>query len=165
MSRRRHTEDDMRRLFIGLASTAEECWEWPKAKDSGGYGVVKFNDKFRKAHRLSYELLVGPIPEGLQIDHLCRNRGCVNPDHLEPVTARVNVQRSKGGEVAADLNIANEWMTTADVLRFLGLRSPCTVSRYVQAGKLTPALKGTGLRGAYVFHRSDVERLAAERAA
>ena len=51
----------------------------------------------KKAHRVSWELLVGPIPEGLELDHLCRNHGCVNPDHLEPVTHAVNVRRGRGG--------------------------------------------------------------------
>lgn len=49
-----------------------------------------------RAHRLVYELLVGPIPDGLQLDHLCRNRGCVRPDHLEPVTRRTNILRGTG---------------------------------------------------------------------
>ena len=66
------------------------CWNWQGRMQPTGYG--RFGRPF--AHRYYYELLVGPIPEGLQIDHLCRNRGCVNPAHLEPVTARVNTLRS-----------------------------------------------------------------------
>lgn len=70
------------------------CWEWAGNKLRLGYGHFKLNGKNRKAHRVSYELLKGPIPLGLTIDHLCRNTSCVNPDHLEPVTQRVNVLRS-----------------------------------------------------------------------
>lgn len=70
------------------------CWEWTGNKARGGYA------RFRStggpnvmAHRWSYEHYVGPIPEGLQIDHLCRVRNCVNPEHLEPVTCRENLLR------------------------------------------------------------------------
>jgi len=72
------------------------CWSWVGSTRSG-YGVFSIGGKHRRtmaAHRLVYELLVGPIPEGLQIDHLCRNRGCVRPSHLEPVTAAENVRRA-----------------------------------------------------------------------
>jgi len=78
------------------------CWEWTGARDRG-YG--RFSDGRRTvyAHRFAYEELVGPIPEGKQLDHLCRNRACVKviadksgPAHLEPVTGRVNTLRSKG---------------------------------------------------------------------
>lgn len=68
------------------------CWIWTGARNPQGYGQVRL-DSQRKgpAHRAMYELLVGPIPEGLVIDHLCSNPPCVNPDHLEPVTQRVNL--------------------------------------------------------------------------
>lgn len=70
-----------------------DCWEWTAGRNNYGYGSVSMNSKSTLAHRVVYELLVGPIPQGLQIDHLCRNRGCVNPDHLEPVTQWENMQR------------------------------------------------------------------------
>lgn len=73
----------------------DECWPWIGGHDSGGYGSFgEAPGKPTRAHRFSYELLVGPIPDGLVIDHLCRNRGCVNPTHLEPVTNEENLRRS-----------------------------------------------------------------------
>jgi DNA-binding transcriptional regulator YiaG len=70
------------------------CWVWIAGKTQGGYGVFHVNGKSARAHRWSYMHFVGPIPEGLDMDHLCRNRACVCPDHLEPVTERENVLRS-----------------------------------------------------------------------
>lgn len=69
------------------------CWSWTAALASGGYGLFTVHERMVLSHRFAYELLVGPIPDGLHIDHLCRNRRCVNPDHLEPVTCRENVLR------------------------------------------------------------------------
>ena len=72
------------------------CWNWRGGLVSGGYGGLCVVGAYRKAHRLAYEAFVGPIPEGFTIDHLCRNRGCINPEHLEPVTPRVNILRGVG---------------------------------------------------------------------
>ena len=73
------------------------CWEWRGYKNSGGYGVFHaYARKKLMAHRISYQLLCGRIPTGLVIDHLCRNRGCVNPQHLEVVTNRENILRGVG---------------------------------------------------------------------
>ena len=71
------------------------CWIWIGSRFPGGYGRVNVNAsrKGHGAHRVLYELLVGPIPEGLELDHLCRVRECVNPKHLQPVLHRVNVWR------------------------------------------------------------------------
>ncbi|MGW1678508.1 HNH endonuclease signature motif containing protein [Saccharopolyspora shandongensis] len=72
-----------------------DCWQWTAAR-TGGYGVFNIGAGVtRRAHRLAYEEMIGEIPEGLDLDHLCRNRACVNPNHLEPVTRRVNLLRGK----------------------------------------------------------------------
>lgn len=73
------------------------CWNWTgHCNPDNGYPRVTRNKRSYYAYRVGYELMVGPIPSGLQIDHLCRNPKCINPDHLEPVTALVNVRRSFG---------------------------------------------------------------------
>ncbi len=69
------------------------CWEWTGAGNSGGYGHMLVDGRMRYVHRLIYQRCIGPIPEGLTIDHLCRTRPCVNLQHLEVVTGRENTQR------------------------------------------------------------------------
>ena len=69
------------------------CWLWAGPCYSNGYGDLRKNKWHMLAHRWSYEHFIGPIPEGLDLDHLCRVRSCVNPAHLEPVTRRINLLR------------------------------------------------------------------------
>ena len=72
------------------------CWEWLGSK-SNGYGRFWFEGRLVQAHRWAYETVAGPIPEGLELDHLCRVRHCVNPSHLEPVTHYQNIIRGFPG--------------------------------------------------------------------
>ena len=92
-------DDRLPPRFWSKVRVAESgCWEWTGALTHNGYGILgKFRGRTYRAHRLSHESLVGTIPPGLQIDHLCKNKRCVNPAHLEPVTPRENsVVRGSG---------------------------------------------------------------------
>ncbi len=78
------------------------CWEWQGHTDTAGYGSMdtpalrRVVGNLYSAHKIAYVLLIGPVPEGLTLDHLCRNIVCCNPSHLEPVTNVVNVMRGNG---------------------------------------------------------------------
>lgn len=78
--------------FWSHVEKSSTCWNWTGAK-AHGYGRYRWMGRADGAHRVAYQLLAGPIPDGLELDHLCRNRACVRPDHLDPVTARVNLLR------------------------------------------------------------------------
>lgn len=81
--------------FWGKVDKSEGCWLWRGRVGTHGYGVSQiFGEAL--AHRVAYRLTVGDVPEGLTLDHLCRNRICVNPVHLEPVTNRENILRGDG---------------------------------------------------------------------
>jgi hypothetical protein len=82
------------RLLTRTAVDGNGCWLWQGCLNSRGYGVISVGGERKLAHRVSYELHVGPIPDGLTIDHLCQTKACVNPEHLEPVTAKVNNRRA-----------------------------------------------------------------------
>jgi HNH endonuclease len=79
------------------------CWEWIGAKTEKGYGYMAKTGTTKYAHRISYWFHLGEIPDGLQPDHVCRNRACINPSHLEPVTSGENTRR--GSSVAVKLSI------------------------------------------------------------
>jgi hypothetical protein len=96
------------RLWQKIRRTPDGCWEWTGAMSRAtGYGKATMNGRSDGAHRIMYELIVGPIPTGLDLDHLCRNRICVNPAHLEPVTRSENVRRGIGG--VANFGGKNRW--------------------------------------------------------
>lgn len=79
--------------FYAMEKPSEPCWIWPFKIDARGYGKVKYQGRARKAHQVVYEHYVGPVPDGLELDHLCRITDCVNPSHLEPVTHMENIRR------------------------------------------------------------------------
>lgn len=78
--------------LVRSGTTGDGCWLWERGVDSSGYGVVKRSGRSLALHRLSYELHVGPIPDGTVIHHTCFQRSCWNPEHLTPVTSKANLQ-------------------------------------------------------------------------
>jgi len=96
------TQQQREASFWSRVDADGDCWLWvgPVNKLRGGYGIVSTGHKGQaRAHRMAWELLVGPIPPGLKLDHRCRNPPCVNPDHLEPVTDAVNIRRGVAAAV------------------------------------------------------------------
>lgn len=89
---------DLADRFFAMVNADGPCWEWQGATMERGYGVFNLGQGCgtELAHRFAYQTLVGDIPDGLQLDHLCRNPPCVDPDHLEPVTQRDNMMRGYG---------------------------------------------------------------------
>lgn len=82
--------------FWSKVDQSGECWLWTAVQDGNGYGQFKLEHRMVGAHRWAYEQSYGSIPAGLEIDHLCRTRVCVRPDHLETVTTRTNLLRGNG---------------------------------------------------------------------
>jgi hypothetical protein len=104
------------------------CWLWTRCLDRDGYGNQRFQGRLQKSHRVSYQILRGPIPPNLTIDHLCRVRHCVNPEHMECVTPIENVMRGEGVGVRfsrATHCVNGHEFTTDNTLVFNGGRYRC----------------------------------------
>lgn len=135
---RANTEED----FWAKVTPTGFCWTWEEVTRKDGYGWFCMGNRSTSAHRWAYELLVGPIPEGLVLDHLCRNRACVNPDHLEPITQTENKRRGFAGILARERHArqthcrnGHEY-TEANTFRRRGQRECRTCMRERQRPKL-----------------------------
>lgn len=123
---------------------ADGCWIWNGSAAHGRYGSFREGGRVLTAHRFAYEATVGPIPEGLELDHLCRVTLCVNPAHLEPVTHAENVRRGRLG---------------------YGLRTTCKAGLHDVTDSDNVIVRRNGGRQCRPCHRAAVRRFYAREAA
>ena len=148
--------------FTSKVEKTDGCWLW-RSVISTGYGrfwVGGRGGRYVQAHRLSYEDANGPIPEGLTLDHLCRNRACVNPDHLEPVTMRENILRGVGFAAANAQKTAcprGHPFTSENTYSWHGHRNcrTCMDGRYIPREPKTHCAKGHEFTTANTYYRQD----------
>ena len=121
--------------------SADECWPWLRAKTAAGYGLMRFHNELLYAHRVAIELATGKRPQG-DVDHLCRNRGCVNPSHLEAVTHKVNVLRGEAVTAANAVKThcirGHEFSTENTYWRPDRTGRQCRACRYVRERRSVP---------------------------
>lgn len=110
-------------------TTRSDCIVWVAAQNSRGYGCISVGGVVHLAHRLAYEDAYGPIPAGMTIDHLCRNRACVNVDHLEVVTYQENTRRALTLAVGRQCRKGHEIESEADLYRRANGKVECLACR------------------------------------
>jgi hypothetical protein len=122
----------MMERFWKKVDKTDDCWNWVGSISNHGYGRININKKVCFAHRVAYEMSVGEIPEGLVIDHLCRNPRCVNPRHLEPVSQGENIRRGSSQEMRTlkyrsrtHCKHGHEW--TDETTSYRGTRRDCKI--------------------------------------
>ena len=121
----RHTADVPERFWRHVEPVGD-CWEWTARKVTGGYGQYQLpTGENVMAHRLAWSLLVGPI-EAETLDHLCTNKACVKPDHLEPVSLAENIRRSKVRHVCRN---GHRYLPSNTIVRTNGGKRPRTSRR------------------------------------
>lgn len=127
----------MERFCLCVETRPDGCWFWLGAPNAAGYGTLKVDGQTVAAHRFAYEWLIGPIPDGLQLDHLCRVRRCVNPTHLEPVTSRDNSLRGDtlAARQSAQTHCIHGHALSGDNLRFNGGKRVCRTCNAQRARK------------------------------
>lgn len=84
------------KVMAWLVTDSNGCWQWTRSTNKHGYGAVNRGGKILRVHRVTYEHLVGPIPAGKNLDHICHNRACANPEHLRIVTQKQNIENKSG---------------------------------------------------------------------
>jgi len=138
----RSIEADPLEAFLWRRTSPEPntgCWLWTGAVNEGGYGTINHPRRGGKfAHRVAFAHWRGPIPAGMDLDHLCRVRCCVNPEHLEPVTRQENIRRGRVGEATAErqrgrthCKRGHEFTPANTIIRKNGVRN-CRACRVVR---------------------------------
>lgn len=137
---------DFEARFFGRVNKTPECWLWTGKTDRDGYGHCwdSRHQKTSRAHIVSFELSGRRVPEGLQLDHLCRVRHCVRPDHLEPVTTRENLMR---GQTEARRNAEKTLCKRGHPLPFTGARRFCRECVRLRTSSPDEAREIRGQRG------------------
>jgi len=133
-----HSKGWEERFWESVTKTSG-CWIWTRPGTNNGYGVLIFEGKRQGAHRVAYQLLVGPIPNGFTVDHLCRVKRCVNPDHLEAVTRQENSSRNRGDWQCFNGHTRSRYLPGRGALRSLSFT--CPECDEVVAAALRPYLK------------------------
>jgi hypothetical protein len=124
--------------FWAKVEKTDDCWLW-RGSCRNGYGSIWVDGRLRSAHRVSYQERHGPIPEGLELDHTCRNKSCVNPDHLEPVTHQENMLRGPRERYGVQQNKTHcrngHELTPENTYLWLGRRRNCRTCRSAASAK------------------------------